>query len=315
MLFAVTFGGVGFGVLFGMVMPEYYGAAIARDGELKSAIITGVYSNLEVNGEPFYSIHFVWFDDDGNENHGSTNAAYSQWEIRSSGYVIGEDFLVRVKNGRAVADDYRMSEGHGFMWIFVVAFGAVGVGMGTAFIVLLLRDFRNAAIAINGHNSTGKFISASVGMYVNNVPKYKMTFSFLDSAGVEHIVNTGTRWNQYEIEALENMGTFDVRYMGRHATVKKESITYTNKRTGVQSNEPVPVERPLDNYVNPTAKVSSNDRTDVRLYNQILNEIERTRTRNDMLDVLEKHSRTIDSETYFRLKDDIHRICEKRKLQ
>jgi hypothetical protein len=144
---------------------------------------------------------------------------YFLFAVTFGGMGFGVFFLLILPEIMAGAYDMIMP---GFIILFV--FGGVGVGMGVAFIKTILCGIRSRNIVMNGTNGIGTFMGARVGVTVNNTKYYKLTFSFRDNRGVEHIVKTRSRYYVREVDILRERGTFEIRYIGNHAVATAEAF-------------------------------------------------------------------------------------------
>jgi hypothetical protein len=108
--------------------------------------------------------------------------------------------------------------------IMLFAFGGVGVGMGVAFLNTIMCGIRSRRIVMLGTPGIGTFIDAHVGVTVNNTRYYKLTFSFRDNRGINHVVRTRSRYYGREIDILRNRGTFEIRYIDNHAVPTAEAF-------------------------------------------------------------------------------------------
>lgn len=232
-LFAVVFGGVGVGVFFGLILPDYRDANIAKTGTLiPGAEAYEKSSNLTVNDVSYYRIHFRYQKSDGNWKEGKTNSGYTSFQADQ---IIARGTIdIKVKGNRAVAADFQKAPGTGFLWIFVIVFGGVGVGMGVAFFMLLMVSVHAARIRMRGMEGEGYYIGSSVGMYVNDVPRYKLVFGFKTATGEEHVQKTPTKYHGWQVDELQRMERFKVKYLGTKAIVF-EQIKFNSGRAGQTS--------------------------------------------------------------------------------
>jgi hypothetical protein len=223
LLFAVVFGGVGFGMLFGLVLPEYRDRHISNNGNLRVAVVEDISSNMSVNEVPYYRIHFRYEGKGGVWINGKTNSAYTRFQaeqIKQKGEIN-----IRVSGNRAVADDFKGTPGHGFFWIFVIAFGGVGIGMGTAFVWMLMVSLIAGRVRLRGFDGEGYYIDSRSGIVVNGVPRYKLEFGFKTASGQDFVMKTPSKYSGWQVDALRNMGTFRIKYLGKHAIIT-EKITW-----------------------------------------------------------------------------------------
>lgn len=102
-------------------------------------------------------------------------------------------------------------------FMVLLIFGGVGVGMGVAFVKTVLCGIRCRRTLMYGTDGVGTYIDSSSNMSVNNIAYYKLTFSFRDATGYEHIVKTRSRYYQNEVDILRERGTFEIKFIGNHA--------------------------------------------------------------------------------------------------
>jgi hypothetical protein len=239
LLFAVVFSGVAAGVFFGLISPNYRDERISRTGTPAVGTVTRISSNLEVNGESIYRIHFIYTNLDGIVVEGNTNSAYTRWEaeqIRNRGTID-----IRISNsGRAVAANFQMTRGITMFWIFAAIFGAVGLGMGGAFVYAVLGSAGRAQIRAKGTDSVGSFITSGVGIIINGVPKHNLTFSFRGADGIEYTQKTPSKYQQWQIDSLRSLGQFKIKYLGKKAIIT-ERIQLTAAREHSHTNQHAPV--------------------------------------------------------------------------
>lgn len=247
LLFAIVFGGVGFGIFFGLVLPDYRDIDIAKTGTLVLAEATGAGSNLIVNDVSYYHIFYKYQDKSGKWIEGKTNPAYTHTQVRQ---ILDGDRIVeiRVKGGRAVAADFKGTPGTGFLWIFVIAFGGVGLGMGVAFVLAMMVSVRATRIRLRGIEGEGYYINSWSNLTVNGTPMYKLEFGFKTAAGEEYVQRTPSKYQRWQVMALENMGQFKIKYLGKRAIVydriKYDSINDSNVIENTSNNTKQPLPQP-----------------------------------------------------------------------
>ena len=123
-------------------------------------------------------------------------------------------------------------------WILLVVmiiFSLGGVGYLTAFVLNSISKIKNSKIERFGRNGTGIYLKHKEVVAVNEVPYYKIYFSFKNDSGKEIETKTrGTVYRRYEAEALALIQTFPIRYIDDNAIIKAEKYTlleifYENK--------------------------------------------------------------------------------------
>jgi len=100
-------------------------------------------------------------------------------------------------------------------------------GSGVFLTVMGLKDIRSGIhsrkIIMTGTPGIGKFVNAQINPMVNRI-NYQLIFSFHDNNGIKHTVKTNPRYNVHEIDILRKRGTFEIKYVGKHAVVTAEAF-------------------------------------------------------------------------------------------
>jgi DNA-directed RNA polymerase subunit RPC12/RpoP len=241
LLFAVVFGGAAVGMFFGLIVPEWRMQSIAKNGYEREAIVEGMHSNLEVNGQPYYHIVFRWEDNNGVWRTNKSSPSYTRWQAEQ---IVNQGTVtIKTRGTRAVLMPYVKSPNMSFLpWLLLPFFG-VGVGMGTAFGVSIVRVFRNKSIARRGTESVGVYIDHGVGYYMNNDPMHFIRFHFTDSQGAQHEVKTASNYRSFDAQELRREKEFPIKYRGKRAVIMRNWKAAPPARNTGKQNAPTQPEQ------------------------------------------------------------------------
>jgi len=145
LLFAVVFGGVAIGILFGLMLPDMRSANIANNESITpvQATVVGIQGGVTINDVPHFRIRL---DVDGINGEMRTGYWFTQSEANS--FVSIGTVSVRVRGDRVAIVGTSPPSGMGFLWIFIAAFGAVGAGMLIWAVVSVIRRIKMTALLV-----------------------------------------------------------------------------------------------------------------------------------------------------------------------
>ena len=131
--------------------------------------------------------------------------------------------------GGIIISDFALA---GFSSIFI----AVGVGFGVAIGLQFRKISRIRRVVKNGTESIGYFESSSISVTVNNVPYYKIRFSYNDNNGQPHMTRTMKTYTWGEVERLRSMGQFRIKFYNNWAVISEDPRQLS--RAAQMSNNP-----------------------------------------------------------------------------
>jgi hypothetical protein len=242
LIFGVVFGGFATGAFYVFIKPQLDAEQILKNGTETTATVINIGGNATVNGEPRYYIRFSFINSEDEEITVKTGSLYPEYFLRNSGIaaysdstrsfgvVFGKEIQVMYKGANAVVKGYVAESETGFMWIFVLVFGGVGAGMLIAFAYSIAADARNSKIKQYGRDGTGKYLNHTSNVTYNNVPYFRIHFSFEDYDGRIIEVKTGSSYSQHEAEAIAAMQSFPIKYMGDKAVIMLDKQTLLQTR-------------------------------------------------------------------------------------
>ncbi|MCL2765589.1 MAG: hypothetical protein FWD40_09975 [Treponema sp.] len=112
-------------------------------------------------------------------------------------------------------------------------FGAAGLGL-LSFVVIQIVKYKRCFILLkNGSNGRGTYL-ASDHILINHDPFYRIKYSFRDENNRQHEVKTRYIYFEHEMQELQQMSTFPVKYHGKHAVIAwvDEQLTYDDAAAG-----------------------------------------------------------------------------------
>ena len=195
-------------------------------------------SNITINEVDYYSIGYVFLDENGEEHRGRTSATYDYYEISK----IAKNETIKIKylpdTFESVECDYGkngMTASSGVMLI-VIIFGVVDGLLWIAAIVTIVKEFKKRAIGKKGTEYTATFMAMTSNVKVNNVPRYAISYFWKDEKGEIHEDKSGHDFSYKEALAYSNAGTFKIRAIGEDSVItsRPSKLLYQLNKTEKQ---------------------------------------------------------------------------------
>lgn len=312
----IAFGGVAAGLFFGLIFPGFHESYVAENGKVATAEVMGISSNTTINDEPYYYIRYKYTNDKGEEVTGRTNTAYTEDEanaIRRAGTML----IKFDEHGHSVAADYKKAAGSSFLWIFIIVFGAVGVGMGIAVIRQIVRFASEGRLKAVGREGRGFFIDSASRMSVNGVPMYYIKYSFVNEDRETVEVKTGSVYERHEVDIFRALGEFDIKYSEKRATITQklsdipDRVRYGLNYAGGQFYAQPPAGRSYTQNQNVPGYARATEGLNP-VYDVLVKELEKEPSEADMHALLRQHQKSLDPETYTMLTAKIKEISARR---
>ncbi|MCL2061600.1 MAG: zinc ribbon domain-containing protein [Firmicutes bacterium] len=232
---ALCFAGASAAVYFFGIVPNQERAHIAKNGVPGVGTVTAIRSNTEVNDEPRYRIEFTFVNaETGQKHNGRTADVYTYSELSS----LGETVPIKYIGDRAVVMPYKASIMSWLGWILIAAFVAAALGLIVGAVLVIKFSKEASSIKKGGKDGTATFLSSSVGMYINNAPRYKIHYTYTDEFGEYHEGKTGSSYRQDEADAFQSMRTFPIRFAGKKSVIliqKKDLLAAAAAASAAQS--------------------------------------------------------------------------------
>ena len=195
-------------------------------------------SNISINEVDYYSIGYVFVDENGEEHRGRTSATYDYYEISQ----IAKKKTIKIKyladTFDSVESDYGkngMTAGGG-IGLFVVIFGVVDGLLWVAVIVTIFKEIKKKSISKKGTEYTATYMAMSSNVKVNNVPMYAISYFWKDEKGEIHEDKSGHDFYYKEALAYSNAGTFKIRAVGEDSVItsRPSKLIYDLNKTEKQ---------------------------------------------------------------------------------
>jgi len=102
--------------------------------------------------------------------------------------------------------------------IAFLIFGIIGIGLLCAVIFQIKKYIKCGYLLKSGKDGKGTFI-AREEILVNNQPYYRIKYSFNNENNDQHYAKTRYIYSEHEIQELEQMGTFPIKFQGKYSIV------------------------------------------------------------------------------------------------
>lgn len=208
--------------MFGSFTSHFkYQGILANGVSTEATIIVGSYSsNVEVNDVDYYSIEFEFSDEDGQKHRGRTSPAFTYYEIKqleSAGTII---IKYDPNTFEAIEATYSLSAGgnSGTIIIFSI-FTVIDLILWGVTIAMIVKEIKKKKIAKDGHEYTAAFVSCAVGVTVNGVPHYYISYSWTDHNGNFREGKSGSDYTYREAKAFEMSQNFQIKATGDDSVI------------------------------------------------------------------------------------------------
>ncbi len=198
---------------------------IARNGTSIVAIVDG-YSRIEGDEDDpdTYRINY-YFEVEGQRYYGSTSAtySYSRKEMIVSRGTIEVKYLKVNGKMRSVEASY---DGNGSLLIVGIIFEVVACGGLAAFVVNIVKAAKRGKVKANGQEAVGYFSSMGVGIRVNDVPQYFVSYYWKSPEGQVFNGKTESTLSRNEAQYYANRKTFAIRTIGEESVIVEKPFTH-----------------------------------------------------------------------------------------
>lgn len=190
--------------------------------ETEAEILDHTYrSSLEVNGVPYYRIDFEFVDENGHSHIGTTSETFTYYEITQ----LCERGIITIKYDprtfEAIEASYDPSADNGKNVTSILAWVFCGIDAVLWFFVIKtgIKNIRDKKLAENGREYTAKVSYIKSTLIINNVPKYKVFYTWVGENGGTMSGSSSSIYNRDEAEALERAGAIQIKAEGKHSVI------------------------------------------------------------------------------------------------
>ena len=199
-----------------------YKDILANGIETQAEVLEHTYrSNLEVNGVPYYKVDFEFVDENGHSHIGTTSESFTYYEISQ----ICDRGVITIKydpeSFDAIEASYNPSQDTGKKSITTIALVFMGIDAILWFFAIKtgIRNIREKKLAENGREYTAKVTYISSNVVVNDVPKYKVHYTWVGENGTAMSASSRSIYLRHEAEALESAGTIQIKAEGKLSVI------------------------------------------------------------------------------------------------
>ncbi len=241
---------IGFGAalpFFMFLKPSMDARNILKNGVETTAKVIHVNNQVgKIDGKQYYYLELSFRNAQGEEIKYETRSLYPESFIREQGiasknditgrYDIIEKETVQVmyKGNKAVLKDFVLEKGNGWLWLFPAIFGSIGIVLFIGLLFSLISVMTVSKIKEEGISGTGMYLKNDSLPAKNGTTMYNIYFTFENGKGKSVEVETGYIYDGYEAEALIEMQSFPVKFIGDKAIIvvdKSEFLRFKAKKT------------------------------------------------------------------------------------
>ena len=236
MILILAFGGTGFGVFFWILKPPMDAKKILKNGVGTTATIISLHSNLTKDKVPYYFLKLSFHNSEGEEITVETSSLYSENFIRKQkiaeynkttgkyDIVIQDTVQIKYTGKKAILRSYVPEKSDVWLWTFPIVFGAIGLGFFSMFVYGIIIVIINSIIKKFGTPGIGKYLRHSSNP-IAGVPRSIIYYTFENKSG--KLVEAKSKYtnNDREAEALIEMQTFPIWYIGSKALIVLDEDT------------------------------------------------------------------------------------------
>ena len=249
-LFGVfAFVGVGAGVFFGLIKPPMEAKNILKNGTETTATVISLHCNFTkissvTNGsvaktteDAYYSLKLSFINAAGEEVTVKTNSIYPEQFITKQGiasknkfsgqYDVIEKETVQImyKGNKAILKGFVPDKGEGWLWLFPIVFGAIGIGLFIASLFAFMNVISSFKLKKYGTDGIGIYLKHEITPSKNGT-KYGVYFTFQNEQEQHVEVKTDYIYEEYEAEALKAMQSFPIKFIGDKAIIVVEKSVF-----------------------------------------------------------------------------------------
>ena len=189
---------------------------LAKNGVVTEAtVIKGSYkSNTTINGVPYYTIKYSFYDEEWKLHYGTTSQSFTIGKI----YLLEEDGTIEIrydeKTFESIEAGYRFGTIEISMIGMMIAFACVDLVMWSVMTGLLVKEIKQHKAYKLGVDYKATFVGYSSGMRVNKIPVYCIVYSWVDDNGETKEGKTGNVYSYEEAEIFRKAKTFYIKAKG-----------------------------------------------------------------------------------------------------
>lgn len=178
-------------------------------------------STLVVNDVEYYMVDFEFVDENGHSHIGTTSETFTYFEMAK----LCERGVITIKYDprtfEAIEASYDPSADNGKNVISILAWVFCGIDAVLWFFVIKtgIKNIRDKKLAENGREYTAKVSYIKSTLTVNNVPKYKVFYTWVGENGGTMSGSSSSIYNRDEAEALERAGAIQIKAEGKHSVI------------------------------------------------------------------------------------------------
>ncbi|MBE7075004.1 MAG: zinc ribbon domain-containing protein [Clostridiales bacterium] len=205
--------------------------------EAIATIIDGsMTSTITVNKVEYYSIGYIFYDEQGNQHSGRTSENYNYYDIKQ----IENNGVITIKymsnTFESVEANYSLGPALKVPIILCAVFFVVDLLLWGVVISNIVKIIKAKGIYKNGTEYTATFVSISSNLTVNGTPMYKVAYFWRDDNGQIIDGISGHDYTFYEANAFEQAGSFKIKAIGEQSViVTKPSKLLANNNTQIVS--------------------------------------------------------------------------------
>lgn len=186
---------------------------IAKTGTEVEATVVNYYSNVEINGEPYYCLEFKFYDTNGNEHFGKTEASYTLYKAQS----IDKILIKYDKNFKAVEADFHYTN-QIELWLLPI-FGVVGIVFWVIFVKSIFSQSQERKIRTQGVEKEGLFIDYGSYLKINEQPYYFIKYQYEDDNGEIKQAKTPCKYTEEEMNYFKVFPHFKIKVLNGNSTI------------------------------------------------------------------------------------------------
>jgi hypothetical protein len=228
----IVFVGIAAAVLFWVLIPPLSARRILNNGVETTATVVSfakkftetAKSGSSSSKTEYYYITLSFVNSEGKEVVYKTRSIYTRYFISSRSITEGETVQVIFKGNKAIVQGYEPKKTDFWLWVFVLIFTTIGIG----FLRLGVNSIRNNIITQYGTPATGTY-QKTVLTWFYTTPS-GISFSFENKKREQVEVKTGHIYKDYEVEALIEMKSFPIKFIGNKAVIMVDKNELTTNR-------------------------------------------------------------------------------------
>lgn len=241
-----VFAGIGAGVYLWVLKPPMDAAKILKNGaettanvvevidsKISTTTTTSSGSSKEIISNRLYRLTLAFVNSKGEEVIHKTGSIYTGSFIKNLKIAENETAQVMYVGNKAIVKGYEPESNDGWLWIFPIVFGAIGVAIWLTMAWGIVKATNDFIIKKHGVESIGIYLRYEEIKYhkkevETEAPACNIYFTFENQHGETVEVQTGyLSYHVHEAEALAAMRTFPIKYKGKKAIImvdKKELV-------------------------------------------------------------------------------------------